>query len=330
MTVTEIWQDLLGRPASEVSTVRRQLETGGAAQLYAGVEYPRATPLLLLRTPRGTSRTMTALPQAGGFAVQWLKYSDAPEHEWLVVALLDSAHLEIFGRLATDITAWLGTAGTPRQAAHGLLERVREWQAFLRQRGQGLDESARQGLFGELWLFRDWLTDGLPGDGLLQAWQGPQGAAQDFRLAQLQVEVKTTGTTSARVKISSLEQLEPSLGRLMLARVALDRAAEGTTLPELVQAVRGLLDEAQGHRLTSLLRQVGYDDRDAPLYEEAHYVVAQLQFYEVDDTFPRLRRREVPQGITAVQYTIDLSTCSSHLRPQHDLRRWLGEHFEHL
>ncbi|MFC4427170.1 PD-(D/E)XK motif protein [Deinococcus navajonensis] len=330
MTVTSIWQDLLSRPTSAAGIVRRQLDTGSAVHLYAGVEYPRATPLLLLRTPRGTSRTVPALPQAGGFAVQWSTYPGDAEHEWLVVALLDAAHLEIFGRLATDIAAWLGSAATPRQAAHGLLDRVREWQAFLRQRGQGLDESARQGLFGELWLLRDWLTDGLPGDGLIPAWQGPQGAAQDFRLAQLQVEVKTTGTTSARVKISSLEQLEPSSGRLILARVVLDRSSEGTTLPELVQAVQGQLDEAQGQRLISLLRQVGYDDRDAPLYEEARYVVAQLQFYEVDDTFPRLRRHQVPEGITAVQYTIDLSTCSSHLRSQHDLRRWLGEHFEHL
>lgn len=329
MTVTGLWQDLLSRPASAAGIVRRQLDTGSAVHLYAGVEFPQATPLLLLRTPRGISRTVTALPQAGGFAVHWSTYPGDAEHEWLVVALLDAAHLEIFGRLATDITASLSTAATPRQAVHGLLERVREWQAFLRQRGQGVDELARQGLFGELWLLRDWLTDSLKGDGLILAWQGPQGAAQDFRLAQLQVEVKTTATTSARVKISSLEQLEPSSGRLMLARVALDRSSEGTTLPELVQAVRALLDEAQGLRLTSLLRQVGYDDRDAPLYQETRYVVVQLQFYEVNDTFPRLRRSQVPEGITAVEYTIDLSTCSSHLRSHHDLRRWLGEHFEH-
>lgn len=329
MTAIGIWRDLLGRRPSEGGVVRRQLDTGRALHLYAGVDHPRATPLLMLRTPRGTARTITALPQAGGFAVQWSVYGGDPEHDWLVVALLDSAHLEIFARLAADITAWLGTAATPRQAAHGLLERVREWQAFLRHRGEGLDELALQGLFGELWLLRNWLSEGLPGDRLIHAWQGPQGAAQDFRFAHLQVEVKTTGTTSTRVKISSLDQLEPSSGQLILARVVLDRISEGITLPELVRAVHGLLDEQQGHRLVSLLRQVGYDDGDAPLYEQSRYVVVKLQFYEVEETFPRLTRNMVPQGVTAVQYTVDLTTCSSHLRSHHDLRRWLGEQLEH-
>ncbi|MEU4557469.1 PD-(D/E)XK motif protein [Actinoplanes sp. NPDC023936] len=180
---------------------------------------------------------------------------------------------------------------------------------------RGLTPEKQTGLYGEL-LFVESCLATMPPAAALDAWRGFTRHEHDFVFPGVCFEVKTTRTERRRHRISGLEQLEPIPDAtlwVLSVQLTSSTPAAGRTLTELVDDIRDALGPV-ADRFDTMLAQVGWRDRDRPLYREALALRAPAAAYAVDDGFPVLDRSVVDAGCTRPElivdadYTVDLTS----------------------
>ncbi len=178
------------------------------------------------------------LPQGYGFRVEALG-GDVPDssRHWLAIIRTFCGDTELFAIMAEDLKAVL----EKRQfALSAFLDRVQAWQTFMEQKHPPvMSEHTETGLFGELVVLKR-LMDTLGEQRAVQAWKGPDGGLQDFRLEEFILEVKTSSAPKGfPITVCSLEQLDEGLAQcpLYLAGVRLRRDEEGTSVSDLVEEI---------------------------------------------------------------------------------------------
>lgn len=254
----------------------------------------------------------------------------------ICLELTDPRFEDVFAVLADDVAAAVSCAKSEPAGIVALIGRLNTWQRFLKRHGGGvLAERERIGLFAELTVLRDLLADGLSAGDAVDAWRGPWGGAQDFRLATCSVEVKATASaSSASFEVSNLDQLDERLLPCLIVRhIVLSRPnGRGETLPELVDAVAVAItatDPAASLRFSDSLLEVGYLDAHRAEYEEERLAVFSDRLFQVQDGFPRILADDVRPGVSACSYTVQLSACLPFLVDGNSARRIIhGEHDE--
>lgn len=177
------------------------------------------------------------------------------------------------------------------------------------------------GLIGELCLLRRLLVGVVETkrSEVLASWAGSTPSARDFQLGTVGVEVKTTQGSASRHQVSGFHQVElgssnggvpeTDLFLLSLGLEWLETTGPGTTLPELVDDVVGLLVPEDRPGFLARLKQyggdasIGYDhenDKSKIRYSRRF----QLRFerlYDLADDLIRLLRTEHVIGYTHVE-----------------------------
>lgn len=235
----------------------------------------------------------------------------------VMVRLEDSEQVAPFAVLCKNLVEAAGGITDQQEAAHRLIERSRRWHHLLRGGGDGLlSEQAQRGLAAELCLLRTHVIPNLSVEAAINAWHGPEGAAQDFHTVGHRIEVKATEPDQPRTfKVSSAQQLDPhDVGgdRLWLAMIETHRhdghASAGESLPDIAACIRGLIGPtapSASVRFEELLLSAGYEDKDE--YEANRWECRDPFFIRVDDDFPSIRGSRLPAAIRSVRYTCDLS-----------------------
>jgi hypothetical protein len=232
---------------------------------------------------------------------------------------LTSAHRGVTPGFATVLDHVLAEAaqadqGTP--AVRALLDGLEELrQMFARKRGR-LGESEIRGLFAELRLLQLRLRDGADRRSEMLAWVGPFGGAKDFVHASgLAFEVKSSHRPPKAVRISNLDQLEPSDLELYLAVLPLERDISG--LPEAVSITTTVAETAELVSIDPLalemfedaLDAIGYDATDE-YYRSWSFVETGWLTYRVSDDFPRIQAGSLDHGVLDVTYSVSLDALS--------------------
>lgn len=170
-----------------------------------------------------------------------------------------------------------------------LLSAVARWEALL-SRPSLMSEESQAGLFGELWLLERLI--GSMGPLAVDAWVGPVPQPHDFRLGDVELEVKTTSGSARVHTINGVGQLEPSLGcTLYLVSLKLANAGTGgRSLPEAVAAIEAMLAASPITlaRFQSGLAKNGYDPLHANRYSRRRRLRDNAALIEVADGVPRL------------------------------------------
>lgn len=190
-------------------------------------------------------------------------------------------------------------------------------------RAPRLSEDQEIGLFGELIALGRVVTN-LGEDTALAAWLGPQAEEHDFVLPDGDVEVKTTKAERRVHVIHGAGQLTPAPGRpLRLMSIQITRAgasAQGRTLPEAIEALRGRLRNGKTI-FDDRLEALGWSDHRARnLYTARFLLRSEPAFYAVDGPFPAIttdglaRILQRPELVRAVDYRIDV-TALGPIRP---------------
>lgn len=184
-------------------------------------------------------------------------------------------------------------------------------------RAPRLSEDQEIGLFGEL-IALERAIGNLGETAALAAWLGPQSEEHDFVLPEGDVEVKTTRTERRIHVIHGADQLTPKPGRpLYLMSIQVTRAgasAEGRTLPEAIETLRGRLQRGRT-AFDNRLESLGWSDHRAEsLYTVRFLLRSEPVFYVVDDSFPAIttdglaRILARPDLVRLVDYRIDVTT----------------------
>ena len=92
-------------------------------------------------------------------------------------------------------------------------------------------------------------------------------------------------------------------------RTRFHEAPEGTTLPDLIGALRKTINEAHPASIDGFsdkIMRTGYLDADAEFYASTRTVLSDFQvFFKIGEGFPRLTRALVPPAVIEAAYSLD-------------------------
>jgi hypothetical protein len=170
-------------------------------------------------------------------------------------------------------------------------------------------------LYGELTFIEAGLQQGNSNPSLLNAWQAPLGSNQDFLFGPIAVEIKTTTNNEVNlVRITNARQLDSTgLEGLFLVRYAFDfRQGAGRTLPELILALKALLKVISSDALSVFndrLLDAGFVEGTPNDFDDWGFTSRMFDVFSVGDGFPRLLESNLPSGVSAISYTLNLSAA---------------------
>lgn len=314
MTLEELWQALEAQPPSRTSgLLRRGAHVGPACAVLAGLSFPGAERVLLLRLPARQAQALIASGLTPAITVTPVEGESAQAGQVTVqLGTREPRHLEMFSHIGDDLVNLLRR--DPARPIEALLGRMELWREFLRRTGEvGLTEPLIRGLFGELWfLHQHVLARTTPRDlaAAVAAWTGPLGAARDFTLGQAALDMKTGTPGSTAVEISSISQLTaPADTGLFLGHLILQRSASGQSLPTMVDRVREGLPADARDLLEARLLAAGYLESARESLEGLRLLPGTFNIYAITPDFPALTRGRLPVAVTACTYTLDLAAC---------------------
>lgn len=289
------------------STVARAFDPNHPLDLLYGSD-PEGHPRFILLTPEEPPETTVSRDVTVTKTVR-------TDGRWaLVLRLDDNSLFTSFSRLCLDLVSRSRDAGTPTDALNTFFKALDEWKLLLRKyRPRRLTLSELRGLVAELWFgFHVLAVDRGP-DSVAQSWTGPLGAPQDFSFLESHLcEVKARRPSASEVAIASAAQLDPGDKGMSLAVVTLDDCVENTsgafTLAGLLKHVRalpGLTFDGRSH-MDNMLQVIGLDETDS-YYSETQFTVLGFTEYDVDDSFPSVRRSTLHGlPVSSVRYDLAL------------------------
>lgn len=214
---------------------------------------------------------------------------------------------DVFTGLCGDVLqAVEATPNRPLKALYSVLDR---WRALFQKSAAELGPEQLAGLFGELLVLRrlleTWPT-------ATDWWSGPGGARHDILVGTQAIEVKASlAQEERRFRVHGATQLEaPIGGDLHLVWFRLARThAQGVGLLDLLDQTRRLADDESG--FFAKLALVGFRPVDADLYRDVRFTVQEERWYEITDSFPKVRSDSIPESIRDVNYTVDLDAVAT-------------------
>ncbi|WP_292173036.1 PD-(D/E)XK motif protein [Mesorhizobium sp.] len=216
-----------------------------------------------------------------------------------------------FYLLVVDVARAVLERSVPPIAA--LEASLAHWRALL-QTSTLLSDEKQLGLVGELWLLERLLRSfGSPG---LESWVGPNNQSHDFRIGDIEFEVKATlGTRRVHI-INGLQQLAPTAGaRLYLLSLRfVDAGAGGETLGEMVERIAATIAPGDLPNFEDKLAAIGFRAADAVHYSRRRRIADRARLVPIEDGVPRLTAealtelpaRFAPTGISDITYRIDI------------------------
>lgn len=311
---SSLWKEMLRSGAPQHRLVRDH-----PLHLYFGVESD-ALPVFFL-----VSDVQPEPPKIRGLVTTEVRRRE--DQKWVaVIALTDRDYADAFMGMCLELARRTsGTSGEDEGVAL-FNATLTHWQKMLSKLNmRPLSREQMRGLFGEL-TFGIHLARRTSLAEMVYSWDGPMGAAQDFRHPILgSYEVKTIGLDGLRVKISSIDQLDPTPPTkvdLIVVRIdddPLGMSPGALTLAELIRSIRSELESASEllEEFDTRIAAVGIDTSDMR-YDEDRFFCAGWRAYRIADGFPRVRAASVVAGIENIRYEIRLTAIEPFAIPVED------------
>ena len=176
-----------------------------------------------------------------------------------------------------------------------------------------LKQESQIGLFGEIYILSKLLTKRLSIKDSLLFWTGPF-KKHDFTTDKILLETKTTATSSSKINTSSTNQISPTFKKnLYLTFVQLSKSTSGLSLAQIIDEFYEKLKEESNilaNEFLLKLAKVKYFEIHKSEYEQK-YLVDKINYFEVRDDFPYIKKVETPVAISdlSITYKIDLDKC---------------------
>lgn len=237
---------------------------------------------------------------------------------WTYVSLQDEEIRSTFYAFCEDIVESICTLSDDKEAFQCILDRIRIWKRMFASKSGLLSEIAIQGLFGELYFIDEYLIPKFGMEKAIKSWGGPLGMPKDFSLGLEWFEVKCMSATEESVHISSHEQLlSDNPGHLTVVKI--ERMPEAfnngvSTINALFEKVKLTLSSMPEilDDFVMKLSKLGYTPDD--YYDKFRYKTIGMNFYRVDDRFPRLTSpSSFGSAISAISYWLLINALKPYL-----------------
>lgn len=190
-----------------------------------------------------------------------------------------------------------------------IIERWQRWIAlFTKTRTSLLSENEIRGLLGELIFLKEEMFKKYGIYRSIVAWQGCERLHKDFEIDDEWYEIKTIRQNGNIVTISSIEQLDDEKeGKLVVIKLENGNTEinDYITLNKYINEIENMIEIIDiKNNFLNKLNLVGY------IYDECYdsyiYTKKGMDFYSVNNSFPKLRKEDLKEGIGKISYEIYL------------------------
>ncbi|MDD7714400.1 MAG: PD-(D/E)XK motif protein [Mollicutes bacterium] len=236
----------------------------------------------------------------------------------IFLSLNDNNYKSIFYALCDDIISSLNSAINPTIGFKVFIDRIRKWKRMFTSKSAFLDDKSIQGLYGELYFLDNFMFHKYGKEKAVKAWGGPLGMAKDFSIDLDWYEVKCMTSSSNKVTISSIQQLDSeNPGHLVIVKVELVPEGFNNGIASLndifwkINKELSSLPETSDLFLQCVLKK-GFQPDD--YYNKFRFDVVGEDFYLVQKDFPRI---QLPKGgedsIGKVTYELMVNSLKNYL-----------------
>lgn len=231
----------------------------------------------------------------------------------IYLLLKNNTSLEIFNILCKDILGVTLKATPTKNTVEEIFLRLKKWENLLSKESKYIfSKEAEKGLFGELIVLKDFIIPKFGVEKGILSWSGPDFDKYDFIVEDLLIEVKTyTSNKGKKISISSPEQLHSlSLQTLYLVAIEIIKYQEGKNIQNLIDEIKSLASDYLDLVNTFELKLINYGYiKELCENELEKYKDTSIEFYLIDDNFPRINLLNIPSGVINLKYTVDLLSC---------------------
>lgn len=191
-----------------------------------------------------------------------------------------------------------------------------DWRLVFKKASNNLlSENEIVGLLGELIFLKEYAIPNWGEKIAIESWMGPEKLHKDFELEKTWYEIKVTKSSSLTVKISSLEQLESNIeGHLVI--INLDKTSPTNlnkiNINKYIQYIKDEINDFNIKlRFLDKLNHIGYYMDEE--YDKYNYKLNLKKLYRVTNSFPKIRREDLRDGIVKLSYEILISSIEEYL-----------------
>ncbi len=165
------------------------------------------------------------------------------------------------------------------------------------------------GLYGELIFLEKQISKSSKSfERHINAWQKNERANNDFIYSDKEHEIKTTALNNKSIRISSEYQLESNNGNpVFLEYLVIDEKDNGRSLDEIVNTLRDKLKKNIKLLFKFNLKLEIYGYVACNLTKNKKFELFKHRKIKINDDFPKLSSSNLPNQISDVRYTIDIS-----------------------
>ena len=292
----------------------QRADSDSVLDLYYGVS-SGLRPTLLLKS----SSRLRALNSTKSINVILTYNKDVAE--WMLsFALMDNDLIGVFVNFCNDMISAARMFNNPTDALSFFEKRYESWRKMLAAGVTGyLSDFQIQGLLGEFKFLIEFMIPKFGVEEAVQSWIGPLKAAQDFVMGDTWYEVKTISSRVEKVTISSLIQLDSqNIGNLVIYRADKTSVSDVKAVSLNMQFKKLMIVLHRfpelAHSVQSWLLGIGYTP--SSYYDDKVYSFKKRTFYQVNSSFPALRRRDIPNAIISAKYDISVPSLESYKRDE--------------
>lgn len=252
-------------------------------------------------------------------------YNDSTlgNHKLLLIQLLAPAQRDTFSCLCESLIDTVKGLPSEEVMIKNVISQLDKWRNLFDKAGsEGLSNTEQQGLYGELTFLKKLISKSVfPAGEALDYWVGVDAAQRDFMGNSWAVEVKTTATSNPQeVTINSERQLDESLFEdLFLYHCSVEITKKnGETLPDKIFKIRRQLEDDPSAlaKFNEKLITAGYFDEHEALYAYRAYKLRGESIFRIEGDFPRIKEKELRNGVGNLTYSIVLSSCSAYVKSE--------------
>ncbi len=236
---------------------------------------------------------------------------------WTCFDLKNDNLLSAFCIFGEDLISCVLDEKSEYDAVKNLRARFNTWLALFKKTRTPLSPEKAKGLYGELYFLNKYMIEKYGYENSIDCWSGPELLSKDFSIEKTWFEIKTVGSGSATIKISSIQQLSSDVkGHLIIIKVeemSDSYDGDGSSINKLCQLIISkIIENELKDKFLNKLSEVGYDFCDD--IGNKNYQVHELSSYLVDNNFPALKENEIKsKAINNVSYELVIKLISEFL-----------------
>lgn len=311
LDLKSIWG--LQKPSKDELIIKKRIDTLTQFKCYIATNHITCNHLYIMELSNNT-----IIPEFKNSSFKGVRFDvlDLHESKELNIYLIDNDLKDVFSLFVENIIDEITHIQKENEAIVVISNVIQKWKKlFDKLNSQGLSLEQQKGLLGELLLLNELIDSGINANYLLNCWTGPDYGDKDFTLGATCFEVKFTTSKLPRVKITSERQLESSnLENLFLHNYISETLKKnGTSLNSIIDSVRDKIssNSATLKYFNEKLESAEYYDDDRDSYNTQYGIISR-SIYEVNDTFPKLIKNNLPIGVYNTSYYIENSAINDY------------------